>query len=149
LINAEGLHSARYYRWRFGSLTKAYEASGLPSGARERRRAGARATAALGPAVSKPAVRRATDAELIGHLRQLYSQHGYVTAEMLNDITSPYKASRYRERFETLANAYALAGLASTPSSIMKAAYQRVRDRADFVRTTASHSTSGVTGMSS
>ncbi|WP_310212288.1 recombinase family protein [Caulobacter sp. BE264] len=132
LINAEGQHPARYYRWRFGSLTKAYEASGLPSGNRERRRTGAKVTAALGPAVPRPTVPRATDAEMINHLRQLYIQHGYVTAEMLNDIGSPFKASRYRERFDTLAHAYALAGLASTQSSIMRAAYQRVRDRADL-----------------
>lgn len=149
LINAEGPYPARYYRWRFGSLTKAYEASGLPSGARERRRAGARATAALGPAVPKPEVRRATDAEMIDHLRQLYIQHGYVTAEMLNDISSPYRASRYRERFETLANAYALAGLASTQSSIMKAAYQRVRDRADLACATTPLSAGGAAGINS
>lgn len=95
----------------------------------------------------KPAVRRATDAELIDHLRQLYIQHGYVTAEMLNDISSPYKASRYRERFETLANAYALAGLASTQSSIMKAAYQRVRDRADLACVTTPLSAGGAKGI--
>jgi DNA invertase Pin-like site-specific DNA recombinase len=131
LINAEGLLPARYYRWRFGSLSKAYEESGLPSGVRYNRLKGAKADAVLGPVAPKPSPPRVSDKEMIDHLRQLYSERGYVTATMLNDVTSPYKASRYRERFDTLAQAYALAGLASTQSSIMRAAYQRVRDRAD------------------
>lgn len=131
LINAEAPLKARYYRWRFGSLTRAYEASGLPSSSSSRRRSGIRVDQVLGkpnPAPRPPAV---PDAEMIAHLRALYVERGFVTAEMLNDPHSPFKASRYRERFDTLANAYAKAGLASSQSSIMKAAYQRVRDRAE------------------
>jgi len=131
LINAEAPFKARYYRWRFGSLTQAYEASGLPTGAAVRRRSGIRAKDVLG-AIARPVPSpRASDAAMIAHLKELYIEHGFVTAEMLNDRTSPFKASRYRERFDTLANAYALAGLASSQSAIMKAAYQRVRERAE------------------
>ena len=58
--------------------------------------------------------KRYTDDELLQILRDVHAQHGRISALLINQRALPPTAQTFKYHFGTLANAYALAGIAST-----------------------------------
>jgi hypothetical protein len=141
LINStRGVPSAKAYRIHFGSLLTAYARAGLDTpldrcdyvraGARRAGR-GVNGRASNVRPPRKPSVlrnqggARFTNEELVGFLRRLLEEQGYLNECMIQlDHTIP-TATYFRKRFGTLLAAYGLAGYVSTQTEVLRLAAAR------------------------
>jgi hypothetical protein len=124
-----GLPSSCYIREYFGSLDEALRRAGLPvlTHSDRMRRAWKRRKAAGGDDYFFGI--RWTDAELLRALRELEKQHGYTSANLLDQNGVTPSAYYYAKRFGSLTNARALAQLpVLTRSQLTSAGRKRAKE---------------------
>lgn len=125
-----GLPSASYIRRRFGSLDRAYQLCGFPTGShRELMRAVA---ARHRDRLENDSKRRRpwgrkqySTGELMAGLRRLVRENGYLSAKLINSDPSVASCPVYVRRFGSLLNAYETAGWRRTKSELYKAGARR------------------------
>jgi hypothetical protein len=123
------LPSSGYIRTYFGSLAEATRRSGLPvQGHSEHLRRAWKGRKAAGCDDYFAGVRW-TDAALLGALRKLHEQHGYTTANLIDQNGVTPSAYYYAKRFGSLTKARALAHLPLlTKSQMVSAARKRSKE---------------------
>jgi hypothetical protein len=126
--------SKKYFVRRFGSLAKAFELAGVDVTSTERRRAAIafRDENGLCHKPPKKAVRRnldgsaITDDQLLGHLRRLLREHGYLSVPLIDADPEVPAKNLFRRRFGGLRAAYERVGFFSNQSDIVRAAHARL-----------------------
>lgn len=123
----------KYFVWRFGCLTKAFERAGITLTSAERRQASLtfREEQGITCKTRKASKRRnsdgspITDEQLIDHLKRLLAKHGYLSAALIADARDIPAKNLFRRRFGGLRAAYARAGYFGDHSDIVRAALLR------------------------
>ncbi|WP_177176040.1 recombinase family protein [Sphingopyxis sp. YR583] len=126
--------SKKYFVRRFGSLAKAFELAGVEVTSTEKRRAAIafRDENGLSHKPPKKAARRNldgsafTDDQLLGHLRRLLREHGYLSVPLIDADPEVPAKNLFRRRFGGLRAAYARVGFFSSQSDIVRAAHARL-----------------------
>ena len=130
--------NAAYYDRRFGGLLNAYRLAGIPYKPRSRREEAAWIRQKIDyetrPPRKKPMVRnpdgsRITNKQLIGFLRSLLREHGYLSHRLIDSDPSVPTVQFFRDRFGGLKAAYARIGYICTQSELNKAGIGRTMAR--------------------
>lgn len=121
------------FQFHFGKLTEAYREAGIPYRLTELLRLGHDRFKARhageplrkrGPRTWPGPISRFNEEELIGCIRRLHAQHGFVTARLICDDDGSPSVDTFRRRFGSLLNAYRLTGIECTRSDIWSRAQQ-------------------------
>jgi DNA invertase Pin-like site-specific DNA recombinase len=139
LINGDpSVPSYSTFQFHFGKLTEAYRQAGIPYSITELLRLGydrfkarnaGKPPRKRGPRTWPGPTSRFSEDDLIGCIRRLHAEHGFVTARLICDDEKSPSVETFRRRFGSLLNAYRHAEIECSRSQIWSRAQHNRAER--------------------